>query len=118
MRPRHQAMRVLWNRLPGVARRRLWLLRPRADVLARAVHPWAPPYEKTFAVVVRARDEESAREFALSVAGNEGRGNYRLFGYTEDQVADEVWLNRDYTECVVLEPAGEPGVIVYDRREG
>jgi hypothetical protein len=87
-------------------------------VLSRSAHPWTPPYDKTFAVVVRAKDEAAARTLAEGVAGNEGRGIYRLFGYTEDQLADEVWLDRDYTDCVVLEPAGEPGVIVYDRREG
>jgi hypothetical protein len=68
--------------------------------------------------VVRARSEETARQLGESVAGNEGRGIYRLFGYTEDELADEVWLDRTYTECMPLEHAGEPGVIVYDRREG
>jgi hypothetical protein len=54
-------------------------------VLSRAVHPWTPPYDKTFAVVVRAEDEEAARSLALTVGGNEGRGIYRQFGYAEDQ---------------------------------
>jgi hypothetical protein len=87
-------------------------------VLSRAAHPWTPPYEKTFAVIVRARDEESARVFARAVAGNEGRGVYRQFGYPEDQWVDDVWLDRAFTGCMPLEHAGEPGVIVYDRREG
>lgn len=87
-------------------------------MLSRAVHPWTPPYDKTFAVVVRAEDEEAARSLALTVGGNEGRGIYRQFGYAEDQRADDVWLDRAYTECTPLEHAGEPGVIVYDRREG
>jgi hypothetical protein len=52
------------------------------------------------------------------VAGNEGRGVYRLFGHTEDQLVDAVWLDRDYTDCSTLEHAGQPGVIIYDRREG
>jgi hypothetical protein len=86
--------------------------------LSRSAHPWTPPHEKTFAVVVRARNEEAARELALTVAGNEGRGVYRQFGYTEDQRSEEVWLDRAYTECMPLEHMGEPGVIVYDRREG
>jgi hypothetical protein len=79
---------------------------------------WRPPYEKTFTVIVRARDEESARVFARAVAGNEGRGVYRQFGYPEDQWVDDVWLDRAFTECMRVEHAREPGVIVYDRREG
>jgi hypothetical protein len=57
----------------------------------------------------------TARE---GVAGNEGRGIYRLFGYREDQLADEVWLDRASTECAPLDHAGQPGVIVHDCREG
>jgi hypothetical protein len=53
-------------------------------VLARPSHPCTPPYEKTFSVVVRAKDPGAARELALTVAGYEGRGVYRQFGYTED----------------------------------
>ena len=118
MSPRRHMMRGLRSRFPSAPRTRLWLLRPRADVLRRPVHPWMPPYDKTFSVIVRTENEEVARELALGVAGNEGRGIYRLFGYSEDQLADEVWLDRTLTDCVVLEHAGEPGVIVYDRREG
>jgi hypothetical protein len=49
---------------------------------------------------------------ALTVEGNEGRGIYRQFGHAGDQRADDVWLDRAYTECTPLEHAGEPGVIV------
>ena len=87
-------------------------------MLTRPAHPWTPPYEKTFSVVVRAGAEEAARELAQTVAGNEGRGVYRQFGWKEDRVADEVWLDQDYTQCLALDHAGEPGMIVYDRREG
>ena len=37
------------------------------------------------------------RELALTVAGYESRGVCRQFGYKEDQLADEVWLDQDYT---------------------
>lgn len=70
------------------------------------------------APIVRARSEESAREFALTVAGNEGRGIYSQFGFPEDQLADEVWLDRNYTQYLAVDHAGEPGVVIYDRREG
>ncbi|HEX5467990.1 MAG TPA: hypothetical protein VFW80_02970 [Gaiellaceae bacterium] len=60
----------------------------------------------------------AARHLARTVAGHEGRGVYRQFGCPEDQWADDVWLDPAYTECTPLAQAGEPGVIVYDRREG
>jgi hypothetical protein len=97
---------------------RLWLLKPRADVLARPTHPWRPPYDKTRAVVVRALDADQPRHFAHDVSGNEGRGVYRLLGLPEDEVAVNVWLRPEYTDCVPLKAKGEPGVIVVDRWEG
>jgi hypothetical protein len=41
-----------------------------------------------------------------------------MFGHAEDHLADDVWLDQTYTECTPLEHAGQPGVIVYDRRKG
>jgi hypothetical protein len=55
-----------------------------------------PPYEKTFSVVVRAKERPAARELALGFAGNEGRGTYRQFGYAEDQLAHKAWLDTAY----------------------
>jgi hypothetical protein len=91
---------------------------PKADVLARPAHPWRPPYDKTHAVVVRAVDTEQARHFAHYVSGNEGRGVYRLLGLAEDEVAVNVWLRAEYTDCTPLLDFGELGVIVVDRWEG
>jgi hypothetical protein len=78
-----------------LTRTRIWLLQPRADVLARVAHPWVPPYEKTFAVVVRAMDEMRARELARGVS-----------------------LRPEYTDCAPLLQRGQPGVILVDRWEG
>jgi hypothetical protein len=41
-----------------------------------------------------------------------------LLGLAEDEVAVNVWLRPEYTDCTPLEHAGEPGVIVVDRWEG
>jgi hypothetical protein len=101
-----------------MTRTRIWLLQARADVLAREVHPWEPPYDKTFAAVVRAVDERQARGLAQSVSGNEGHGIYRAFGLAEDEVAADVWLRPEYTDCAPLLERGQPGVILYDHREG
>jgi hypothetical protein len=97
---------------------RLWLLRPRPDVLSRPSHPWTPPYDKTFGVVVRAVDCEQARRFAHDVSGDEGLGVYRAFKLVEDEVAGNVWLRPEFTDCKRLTDQGEPGVVIVDRWKG
>jgi hypothetical protein len=96
---------------------KLWLLRPRADVLAREVHPWEPPFEKVFGLVIRAATEAAARALAQSQAGQEGLGIYRQFGLEEDEAAANVWIDSAWTSCDELEPGGEAGVVLVDRRE-
>jgi hypothetical protein len=96
---------------------RLWLLRPRADVLARESHPWAPWFEKVFGVVARASDEIEARALAQSEAGHEGVGIYRELGCAEEQITAAVWLDASYTACEELQVEGPPAVILVDRRE-
>lgn len=51
---------------------KLWLLRPRPDVLTREAHPWEPAFEKAFGLVIRGDDEAAARALAQGQAGNEG----------------------------------------------
>jgi hypothetical protein len=96
---------------------RLWLLRPRDDVLARSAHPWTPKFDKVMGVVVRAEDEADARELAQGQAGDEGLGVYVRFGLAEDEVAADVWLDPGWTSCEELLPEGEAGAILVDRRE-
>ena len=90
----------------------LWLLRPRLDVLSRPAHPWTPPWDKVFGVVIRAATEESARALAQSRAGNEGQGIYKRLGASEDEIAEDVWLDPDWTVCEGLLPEGEPEVVI------
>jgi hypothetical protein len=96
---------------------RLWLLRPRGDVLARLAHPRTPTFDKVMGVVVRAEDEPCARKLAQSQADDEGLGMYVRFGLPEDEVAADVWLDPGWTSCEELGPEGEAGVILVDRRE-
>jgi hypothetical protein len=96
---------------------RLWLLRPRPDVLAREAHPWEPPFEKVFGLVVRAEDEAGARSLAQSQAGQEGLGIYRELGLGEERVASDVWLDTDWTSCDELSGEGPAEVVLVDRRE-
>jgi hypothetical protein len=95
----------------------LWLLLPRAEVLARPAHPWTPPYDKTFGVLVRAETEADARRLAQTKAGHEGLGIYQKLGAPEGEVASDVWLDTAWTSCEVPEAAGEPGVILVVRQE-
>jgi len=97
---------------------RLWLLRPHLDVLARPVNPWTPPWDKTFAVLVRAKVEDDARRLAHSKAGNEGMGIYGRLGVSEDESASAVWLDPEWTACDELLPDGEPGAILVVREAG
>ena len=93
----------------------LWILRPRFDVLARPVHPWTPPWDKTMGVLVRAETEAEARRLAQTKAGNEGRGIYSGFGLAEDEIAEDVWLTPEWTSCDELTSTGEKGVILVVR---
>jgi hypothetical protein len=103
---------------PYNPRMHLWLLRPQYAVLARSAHPWEPPFDKTFGILVRAETEADARRLANEKAGYEGRGVYLSLGVDEDEVAEDVWLDEKWTTCRELEAEGEPGVILVDRHEG
>jgi hypothetical protein len=86
-------------------------------VLTREAHPWEPPFEKVFGLVVRAEDEAAARALAQGQAGYEGLGIYRELGADEEDVAENVWLEPGWTSCEELESEGSAGVVLVDRRE-
>ena len=59
--------------------------------------PW---YDKAFGHVVRAGNEEEARQFAAGACGNEGR---------------EAWLDNEKTSCEPLTAnGGDAGVVLTD----
>jgi hypothetical protein len=66
-------------------------------------------------VLVRAKTEADARRLAQTKAGNEGQGVYLGLGLPEDEVAEDVWLTPEWTDCEVLTAAGEPVVILVVR---
>jgi hypothetical protein len=94
---------------------KFWVLRPQLEVLARLAHPWAPPFDKTMGVLVRAETEAETRRLAQTKAGNAGLGVYPRLGLSEDEVAENVWLTQEWTVCDGLTPDGEPGVILVVR---
>jgi hypothetical protein len=97
---------------------KLWLLRPKPDVLSRRAHPWTPSWDKVFGIVIRAATEEIARALAQSRAGNEGAGVYKKLGASEDELAENVWLDPEWTTCEELSTEGESSVILVDVLEG
>ena len=95
----------------------LWLLRPQPRVLVQPANPWQPPYDKVFAIVIRAGSEDEARHLAQPAAGNEGRGIYRRLGEHDEELAEDVWLDSSWTSCEELLPDGASEIVVVDRRE-
>ena len=82
---------------------KLWILRP-IDGLAEDDNPWEPWYDKAFGFIIRATNEDEARQFAHKNAGGENR------------IANTVipWLDSKYTTCDELMPEGVPGLIIQD----
>jgi len=68
--------------------------------------PWAYRYDCFLGFVVRAENEQQAREFAAEKsdgAGDEGK---------------EAWLDAKYSTCTILTTDGEPGVLLSDYNAG
>jgi len=87
---------------------KLWLLRPRAERLGKSDDPWSPWYDKCFGFVVRAGNEEDAREIANENAGDENRGEFM-----REKIANtkSPWKDEKYSTCVELTADGsKPGV--------
>jgi hypothetical protein len=59
------------------------------------VRPWTPWYDRCFGMVVRAKDEDSARMFATQNDGDQ-------------------WLDSKLTTCAELMSDGDAGIIIRD----
>lgn len=79
---------------------KLWLIRPNKNRdLQDNPFKWSCGKSVCMGVIVRADDEESARNYAVKIHANEGA---------------KAWILPEYTTCEELEAAGEPGVIMWD----
>lgn len=83
---------------------RLWLLRPlkRGDPNDDPYEwgPWSPWFDKTFGFVVRAENEQEARQIA---------------SHHSDRETTNAWLYADFSSCVELtDEEGPAGVILQD----
>lgn len=72
----------------------LWLLRP-----VEGHEMWGAPYDKMHGVVVRSKDEASARRMASGAAMDEGRS---------------VWLDDTVTTCEKLAASGASCIVIRD----
>ena len=86
---------------------KLWILRP----INTEAAPWEPWYDKAFGFVVRAENEEQARQFAHDEAGDENRGEF-LGKRTAN--TNSPWLNKNYSTCIELVPDGKAGIVIKD----
>jgi len=92
---------------------KLWILRP-IDGLAEDDNPWEPWYDKIFGFVIRATNEDEARQFAHKNAGEENRGECGEFSQKRVTNTATPWLDSKYTTCDELIPEGVPGLIMQD----
>ena len=69
-----------------------------ATLGAPAFNPW---YDKTFAQLIFAKNEDEARKIATEESGDEG---------------DHVWGDATQTTCAILTTPTEPKVVIVDRR--
>lgn len=75
---------------------KLWLLRPRDDLVTSPWHPW---YDKAFGFVVRAETEDAARCVASAECGDE---------------KPNAWLDEKFSTCIPLEASGDCEIVVRD----
>lgn len=92
---------------------RLWLLRPEED-LPENDSPWKYEYDCMFGFVIRAENEDHARQIANANGGFEvevGKTGNRPKKY-------DPWLYEEYSSCIELEPEGRDGVVIEDYHAG
>jgi len=77
---------------------KLYLLKPIDNITP---NPWEPWYDKAFGFVVRAKNENQARQMAQEQAGDEDRNG-------------SPWLSDQQSICVLLTATGKPEVIIRD----
>jgi hypothetical protein len=85
-------------------------LRPLSG-LPKGDDPWNLWYDKAFGFVVCAETEVAARQLADENAGDENRTEFlgRKISDTEHP-----WLDAKYSTCTLLEPTGNPRIILKD----
>jgi len=73
--------------------KKIFLLTPK-DGLSDNDNPWIPWYDKCFGLVIRAVDEQEARDLAH----------------------DNEWINPKYSDCIEIDSNGESEIILMDIR--
>jgi len=93
---------------------KLYLLRPKepyGDIGSVDGDPWKPLYDKCFGFVIRAEDEQRARQMADDEAGDENDGEFM-----GEKTANTLtpWLDDKYSTCTELTANGEEELVVMD----
>ena len=93
---------------------KLWILRP-VESLKPGDNPWEMLYDdvKAMGFVVRAEDEQSARQFAQEQACDEINNDYMVDGKVIRQQRSP-WLDPAYSTCIPLTDDGEAGIVIHD----
>jgi len=81
---------------------KLWILHRQSGRSTKLGDPWLNPYGCVYSLVIRAKDEASARKAASGQCGDEGSGP---------------WMDERFTSCDELKPSGRPGVLCRDKLE-
>jgi hypothetical protein len=99
---------------------KLWHLypNPKRPTANKHEDPWEPAYDKAFDFVVRAMDEQSARELVVNAREDYVGNLLPLTGDEDFQRETSVWLDPALTVCEELMTEGKPGVIVSNRTGG
>ncbi len=88
---------------------KLFLLKPIFDMDNGTTNPWCPWYDKVHGFVIRAKDEQQARQ----IATENGRAEIAEYS-TEGRV--DAWLNPKLSTCVELSRKGEAEILIMDSR--
>lgn len=88
---------------------KLYILKPKQG----NAYAWEPEYDKSVGFVVRAENEEHARQLANDAGGDE-TGPPRYLGY---RTGGDPWLDPEQATCEELTADGPAEVILRDHRD-
>ena len=86
----------------------LYILKP-IENLPDGDNPWNPWFDKCYGMVIRAKNEKSARNHADKKAGDENRGEFLNKKISNTK---HPWLDKKYTTCEILSSDGKNGIII------
>ena len=89
---------------------KLFLLKPQQN-LPEGDNPWKPWYDKAFGFVVRADNEQAARQLVVDHAT---ALDYWQDDFKVGREGKNVWLDKKYTSCTEIPANGKQEIIMRD----